>query len=67
MPAKRVKLSYGVTINCGNFEFVRVDLGLERDLEPNETLKQAYSSMFQEIVRETSRKARIAAKKVQGV
>lgn len=37
MANDRVKVSLGRTINLGNFESFRVDVGLEADVRPNET------------------------------
>lgn len=39
----RIKVSMGVTINTGNFESVRVDVGVDDDLRVGETALDGYN------------------------
>lgn len=38
----RVTYSFGLTINTGNYESVRVDVTMASDVEGNETFDEAY-------------------------
>ena len=44
-PAHRVKVTLGYTRNMGNFEYLRVDIGLEADGtgNPNVTFEKVYA------------------------
>lgn len=42
----RVKVSMGVTINMGNFESVRVDIGIEDDTRDHEHVGDAYERVM---------------------
>lgn len=42
----RVKVSMGVTINTGNFESMRVDIGIEDDARENEHVTDAYERVM---------------------
>lgn len=45
----KVKVNKGLTINLGNFESARVDIGIERDIEPGEDLENAFLSVSHEV------------------
>lgn len=60
----RLKVSYGVTLNCGNFESVRADVGLERTLDEDESIDGAYREMFAIVKRRCEREARRGQKKL---
>jgi hypothetical protein len=57
----------GVTINCGNFESVRVDAGIEQDLEKGETVEGAYAVAWAKIHRQVEKRAKQAAEELMGV
>lgn len=42
----RIRWTEGITINIGEFEFLRVDLELEDTKRPNETLDEANARIF---------------------
>lgn len=42
----RVTASVGYTVNVGNFESLRIDLGVEDVKRPGETLKEANARLF---------------------
>lgn len=44
-----VKMSIGHTANTGNFENIRVEVGLEDDLRPDETIAEAYDRVYAEL------------------
>lgn len=48
MARDRVKVSIGRTINIGNFEFVRIDVGLEADVRDGETRQKTYETLFKQ-------------------
>lgn len=50
----RVTVHLGRTINTGNFETVRIDLGAEDIKRPNETLGKARERLFNELAKELS-------------
>jgi hypothetical protein len=58
-----VSMSFGSTTNLGNFESIRVDASLERQLKPGETTEQAYKEIFAEIYKEVTRKSHAVKKK----
>lgn len=42
VPAHKVSFSLGYTVNAGNFESLRIDVGLEIEGKPGETPAQTY-------------------------
>lgn len=42
IPSHRVSVSLGYTVNAGNFESLRIDVGIEVDGAPGETPTQTY-------------------------
>lgn len=42
----RVKVSMGFTMNIGNFESLRIDVGVEDDVRENETVKDASERVY---------------------
>ena len=63
----RISLSLGRTVNCGNFESVRVDAGIEQDLEKGESIQHAYAVAWAEIHRQVEKRAKLAAEEMTGV
>jgi hypothetical protein len=53
----RIKLSYGQTINCGNFESIRVDAGIEQDVEKGETPEVAFAKAWAIIKRQVDKRS----------
>ena len=49
---ERLKVSIGKTYNIGNYESVRLDVGLEADVSPTKdsTLEQIFDSMMFDVV-----------------
>ena len=62
MPNQRISINYGVTLNVGNFESVRIDIGMERDIQPNESRDEAFRECWV-IVKQQVHKRSIQAKK----
>lgn len=50
----RVKIGLGATINMGNYETIRVDVGFEKDVL--EDSQEAYDRCFAEVLAETRRR-----------
>ena len=48
MANDRVKVNIGRTINLGNFESFRVDVGLEADVRPTETRDARFKLLHKE-------------------
>ena len=46
MTNRRIRVTYGLTISLGEMEFFKADASLEGDLEPNETLSEAYKDAW---------------------
>lgn len=44
--ANRVKVNQGVTLNIGNFNSARVDVGVEADVIEGETTKEALDRVY---------------------
>lgn len=42
VPRHKVSFSLGYTVNAGNFESLRIDVGLEIEGKPGETPEQTY-------------------------
>ena len=42
VPVHKVQFSLGYTVNAGNFESLRIDVGLEIEGKPGETPEQTY-------------------------
>ena len=66
MPATKVRLSVSITLNAGNYESVKVEAGMERELALGETTKQAYDMIYKELYIEVRKKAYHARRKVSG-
>jgi hypothetical protein len=49
---RRIKYSLGRTINCGNFESVRIDVEIAADVDPNKNLDDAKEDLFTEVSEE---------------
>jgi len=49
MENRRLKVNVGRTINTGNFESFRVDVGLEADIEDRVSFNEAYAELFSEV------------------
>lgn len=43
----RIKVGLGYTRNMGNFESLRVDVGVEADKTDNETMDQAFNRVYE--------------------
>lgn len=41
----RLKVTYGRTINIGNFESVRIEVGMESDVRKDETSAEAFEQL----------------------
>jgi len=52
MSETRVKASIGVTYNIGNFQNIRIDLGIEDDRREGESAKQAMDRVYAFVERE---------------
>ena len=63
----KISLSYGVTVNCGNFESVRVDASIERELGKIESAEHAYAEIWAKIHRQVEKRAKLAADEMTGV
>ena len=48
----RVRYSYGRTINTGNYESARIDVGMSSDVQPGETFNEAMDSIREKVVKE---------------
>jgi hypothetical protein len=53
-------------LNVGNFESVRIDIGMERDLKPDESLKDAYWDVYREVSQQIQKRSKMAKKKMIG-
>ena len=53
----RVKCMVGTTIALGDFEFMRIDLGIEDDKRPDETAGMAMDRIFNFIAKRVEEKA----------
>lgn len=49
MKVRRVTYHRGVTVNLGDFEFLRVDLEAEAELDDDESFDAAYRSLREKI------------------
>lgn len=46
MKPTKISVSYGKTVNTGNFNSLRLDAGMEVELEPNENPSEVYAKAF---------------------
>lgn len=46
MKPTKISVSYGRTINTGNFNSVRLDASIEVELEPGDSASDAYDKAF---------------------
>ena len=49
MENRRLKVSVGRTINTGDYESFRVDVGLEADIDDKTPFNEAYADLFSEV------------------
>jgi len=49
MSIDKVKISIGKTINIGNYESYRVDIGVEASISPSETFNCVYGECLTEV------------------
>ena len=45
----KISVSYGKTVNTGNFNSLRLDASMEIDLEPGDTATEAYTKAFAQV------------------
>lgn len=55
----KITCSMGMTINMGNFESLRIDLGLEDSQREGETVKQAHERVFNFVNRRLQEKVSV--------
>ena len=70
MKVKKVVYTRSVTINIGNFESVRVEMGAEGEVEPTETFTTAFDRLKSDVddvvIAETTEiRRRLAAKRAK--
>jgi len=44
---ERIKISIGRTINLGNFNSAKIEIGYERDLNPKEDIQKAINAEYE--------------------
>lgn len=49
---RTISITCGRTINMGNYESIRLDIGMTRDLQPKEKESIAYNDLFDELQEE---------------
>jgi len=49
MKPTKISVSYGKTVNTGNFNSLRLDASLEVELEPGDTASEAYAKAFAQV------------------
>lgn len=49
MPNDRISVSYGLTINLGNYESERIDASYERDLGQYESIEEGFNTEFMRV------------------
>ena len=49
MKNRRVEIQIGKTINLGDFESVRVDIGLSEDISEKDILEDSFDSVFEDV------------------
>lgn len=57
--ATKIKCQMGMTINMGNFESLRIDIGLEDDQREGESVKEAHERVFNFVNRRLQEKVSI--------
>lgn len=55
----KITCSMGMTINMGNFESLRIDIGLEDSQREGETVKQAHERVFNFVNRRLQEKVSV--------
>jgi hypothetical protein len=66
MPVPRIKVAFGVTLNCGNYESVRIDIGMEQDLEPGQLPQDVMNDCWKLVTKKVAAKAKIEKGKLIG-
>lgn len=49
MKNRRLKVSLGRTLNMGDYESYRVDVGLEAEVEDGRPFNESYQELFEEV------------------
>lgn len=57
--ATKIKCQMGMTINMGNYESLRIDIGLEDDQRDGESVKDAHERVFNFVNRRLQEKVSI--------
>jgi hypothetical protein len=66
MAQTKVRVSYGVVLNCGNFESVRLESGIERDLAPGENYQTAFADLYKQVRTMVDRAGNKARERMMG-
>jgi hypothetical protein len=64
MPTNEIEVVYGVTVDVGEHQFLRVSVGRKRDLREGETEADAYRSLWKEAIGEVEKITKIGRKRV---
>lgn len=64
--ATRVKMSLGYTRNLGNFESLRVDVGIEMDVPPDEKPGATYDHICNRLKQELAQRVLEVEKELNG-
>ena len=46
---RRIRVSYGRTINTGNYESKRLDLSIETDIDDSDLLDESYKDLLEQL------------------
>lgn len=65
MPA-RVKVNMGYTVAMGDFEFIRIDFGIEDDVRPDEKSGQCFDRLYEWTEKRLSQEVDKARKVARG-
>ena len=49
MKPTKISVSFGRTVNTGNFNSLRLDASMEVDLEPGDTPPSAYAQAYEQV------------------
>jgi hypothetical protein len=65
MTDRKIRVSFSFTKNLGNYESCKVDMGVERDVHPEESFEDALRSEYDLVLNEVLDASGIAKKKIK--
>jgi hypothetical protein len=65
MASTRIKVTIGRTINMGNYESMRLEEGMELDIEEGESISEARIVLLETLENQIDKDARVIAQRIR--